>query len=198
MSSLRQELPKTVRDKILSEFNHRCAICGNTRPQIYHIDKNHKNNEISNLLPLCPNHHLSDQHNPTKPFDPIRLSLFRHYKDPNILCAQFEPIFARIKFLLVEHEKIPLKYLEHYSKDLVRFISALEMGNYYATVIQEYLDSATRTTYTLNQTIETCDKDEDIYRYKLLAKRNEIISLVVECLRYQKWTKQAHINENIV
>lgn len=35
-----------------------CVICGYDRViNVHHIDKNRKNNDISNLIVLCPNHH---------------------------------------------------------------------------------------------------------------------------------------------
>src|SRR5262245_21799134 len=39
----RKSLPKSVRERILNEWNHKCAICGKERPQIHHIDGNHDN-----------------------------------------------------------------------------------------------------------------------------------------------------------
>jgi hypothetical protein len=42
-------------------FNHwkqECAICGFDKiVSIHHIDENHENNNPTNLIPLCPNHH---------------------------------------------------------------------------------------------------------------------------------------------
>jgi hypothetical protein len=36
----------------------KCAICGWFKTvEVHHIDGNHKNNELKNLIPLCPNHH---------------------------------------------------------------------------------------------------------------------------------------------
>lgn len=40
--------------------NHKkeCIICGFDKiVDVHHIDKNHKNNDPKNLVPLCPNHH---------------------------------------------------------------------------------------------------------------------------------------------
>lgn len=35
-----------------------CAICGFDKiVAVHHIDENHQNNDIRNLIPLCPNHH---------------------------------------------------------------------------------------------------------------------------------------------
>ena len=35
-----------------------CIICGEDRiVSVHHYDENHDNNEITNLVPLCPTHH---------------------------------------------------------------------------------------------------------------------------------------------
>lgn len=40
-------------------YEQRCAICGwDLCVDVHHIDGNNKNNEPSNLIPLCPNHHV--------------------------------------------------------------------------------------------------------------------------------------------
>ena len=101
MAEKRKRVPKVIKDRVLDEYNHLCAICGASRPQIHHIDENPANNDPLNLLPLCPNHHLTDVHNPTQKMDPLRLYLFRKYRDPQILSPQFEPLFKRLRFLLV-------------------------------------------------------------------------------------------------
>src|SRR5689334_6368420 len=92
----RVKIPKPTADAVLKEFNHLCAVCGETSPQLHHIDENPANNDPLNLLPLCPNHHLSDQHNPTAKIDPGILALFRRHKDPTILTPEFDPFFRRI------------------------------------------------------------------------------------------------------
>ena len=42
-----------------SAYPHKCALCSwNKVVDVHHIDNNHKNNNIENLIPLCPNHHV--------------------------------------------------------------------------------------------------------------------------------------------
>jgi len=42
----------------LQNHAHSCAICGFDKiVAIHHIDETHSNNDPSNLIPLCPNHH---------------------------------------------------------------------------------------------------------------------------------------------
>lgn len=37
---------------------HKCCVCGEEKiVAVHHYDGNHNNNEISNLVPLCPTHH---------------------------------------------------------------------------------------------------------------------------------------------
>jgi hypothetical protein len=55
MRKARPSILRPIKDSVLREFNHRCAICGKERPQIHHIDENPANNDPLNLIPLCPN-----------------------------------------------------------------------------------------------------------------------------------------------
>jgi 5-methylcytosine-specific restriction endonuclease McrA len=89
MAKDRAHIPRTVRDQVMGEFNHRCAKCGADHPHLHHIDEDPSNNDPMNLIPLRPNCHLIDQHNPTQRIEPERLMLFRKYKDPAILTPQF-------------------------------------------------------------------------------------------------------------
>jgi len=50
-------IPKKLKDKLLVEACHVCVICGNSRVQSHHIDGNKENNDESNLIVLCVNHH---------------------------------------------------------------------------------------------------------------------------------------------
>jgi len=39
-------------------WDQKCAVCGfDEIVSVHHIDENHSNNDVSNLIPLCPNHH---------------------------------------------------------------------------------------------------------------------------------------------
>lgn len=40
-------------------YGKKCAICGFDKVvEVHHIDRNRDNNDVSNLIPLCPNHHV--------------------------------------------------------------------------------------------------------------------------------------------
>lgn len=189
MAKTRLQIPKAIRDKVLKEFNHRCAICGTDRPQVHHIDEDPSNNELLNLIPLCPNCHLVDQHNPTTPMDSEKLRLFRQFKDPTILKPQFHPLFVRMKFL--DQVKGDSKYedLRRCSMDLVDFVSSLEMGSFYSKTIWERLrPPAIISVHSPDFPIEINRQDaEEKYRAILLGMREEVYSLVIELLRYQNW-----------
>lgn len=42
-----------------SKWKKECIICGFDKVvDVHHLDHNNKNNDINNLIPLCPNHHM--------------------------------------------------------------------------------------------------------------------------------------------
>lgn len=52
----RKQSPEEIRTKILLWCSRHCCLCGkqcSTNIEIHHIDKNHNNNDIDNLIPLC-------------------------------------------------------------------------------------------------------------------------------------------------
>jgi hypothetical protein len=178
MSNRRQLIPKSVRDALLNEFNHRCAMCGGDRPQIHHIDENPSNNTLDNLIPLCPNNHLLDSHNPTHPIEPDKLRLLRRFKDPMILSPSFDPLFRRARFLL-QLRDVPLdvEVTEAQIAELVAFVRALVMGDFYASRLSELLSRPAnpRVWYTdtpdseIQKHQELCEHE---FRQKLLDSRD--------------------------
>lgn len=195
----RMPVPKGTRDAVLHEYNHRCAVCATDRPQLHHIDEDPANNAPENLLPLCPNCHLTDQHDPTRRMGVEKLALFRRYKDPAILSPEFQPLFARFQFLLSvdptdtsETERIEARVAE-----LVGFVRALEMGSFYAGQIEQLTATPFRGFITFlgealdperqRQYDESCCE----YRRHLIEVRDEIAHLVVELLRYQSWSRNS-------
>ncbi len=143
MKKGRSSIRKSVSESVLNEYRHLCAICGSPRPQLHHINTNPSDNDYFNLIPLCPNCHLTDQHDPhdpTKPIDPEILALFRRYKDPTILTPQFVPIFQRSRFLF---SCIPTTWAEYYAtyQTFLRLIGALYVGDFYATEMSRILCS---------------------------------------------------------
>jgi hypothetical protein len=192
MAKTRRHIPRDVKDKVLSEFNHRCAICGSDNPQLHHIDEDPSNFDPLNLIPLCPNCHLTDQHSPTKSLEPSRLRLFREYKDPTILKPQFHPLFSRLQFLDSIGDDTDIGGLRQQADELVAFVAELEMGNFYSKKIRELTrdyppagvvgDPEAEHQYRLKKR-----KWEETYRERLRRVRDEVYSLAVELLRFQPW-----------
>ena len=132
MAKNRVTIPTAIRESVLKEFSHHCAICGKDSPHIDHIDGDPSNNDPMNLIPLCPNCHLTDKHNPTTPIDSEKLRLFREFRDPTILKPQFQPLFIRMKFLNSITDYAKTSDLWNCSGDLFDFVAHLEMGGFYS------------------------------------------------------------------
>jgi hypothetical protein len=192
MSKSRPVIPKGVSDAVLKEYNHRCSMCGHDKPHLHHIDENPSNNDPSNLLPLCPNCHLLDTHDPTAPIDPNKIRLFRRCKDPAIFDPRFEPLWKRLKFLRLKeiNEVVQWEYSCH---DLKSFLRSLKMGEYYSSrvahVLQRPLEHA---TVELIRTGKAKDQDQvkQMSADLLHSTRASIIEdLCVELLRFQEWSR---------
>ncbi|QDV87413.1 HNH endonuclease [Planctomycetes bacterium TBK1r] len=193
MSKNRIAIPKKIRETILKEFNHRCAICGTHKPTIHHVDDDPSNNDPLNLLPLCPNCHYLDQHDPTSPIDPRKLAIFRKHKDPLILSPQFEPLFRRLTFLLeLEDSTFHTQRSSASAQDLVDFVAELKMGSFYSKRIKKLL-YARKPSRSLEdiKVNELRTQWEDEHRSELLKHltlvTDRVFDNVVELLRYQGW-----------
>lgn len=58
--SEREPMPKDTRMRILQRARDRCEnpdCRSDARPHVHHIDSDHRNNNLRNLLALCPNCH---------------------------------------------------------------------------------------------------------------------------------------------
>ena len=194
----RVAIPKKTAEAVLGEYSHRCAICGSDRPHLHHVDEDPSNNDQSNLLPLCPNCHLRDQHNPTHRIETAKLQLFRWFKDPAILRPQFHPVFARQEFLsAVTEGEDPVDGLERQANELIELVQAMEMGDFYAKRISELI-APLRYAFVINlgggpdpaYERQRREKSRD-YRAKLVANRVAVRALLVESLRYQRWANEA-------
>jgi len=186
MSTSRPSIPKSLRDRVLNEYNHRCAVCGGDRPHLHHIDEDPTNNVELNLLPLCPNHHLNDQHNPTTKLPVRRLALFRRFKDPQILAPQFAPLYKRVDFLLDSPHDLHYSESSHAARDLIDFVGSLEMGPYYSKQLEQLIGEPRRYTYTTGPG-EPENTLTTLHQQALLQHSNRCIELIVEQLRYQRW-----------
>jgi hypothetical protein len=192
---MRKRLSVKLELQVRREFNHLCAVCGRPNPQIHHIDGDHSNNERDNLLPLCPNHHLLDAHSPTDPIDPVKLKLFRRYRDPVILFSQFHPLFQRMRFLLgLDFKTLELSKVAAQASELADFIGYLEIGGFYKDRISALVCwHPGPRVYAFDQTPEYYDalKREDTAKYaeRLAANADAAVALVIELLRFQSWQR---------
>jgi uncharacterized protein with HEPN domain len=189
----RRPIPKAVREQVLKEYNHRCAICGEDHPQLHHIDEDPSNNEALNLIPLCPNCHLNGQHNPHQALDEDKLRFFRVYKHPLILKPQFHPLFIRLKFLENPATE-EIKRLNAAAADLIDLVKMHEMGEFYAKKIGHLVSMRRTSGITIigNRASELRRDqrrraDQVKYREQLASVRERVHALVVEMLAYQSW-----------
>jgi hypothetical protein len=204
MNKIRKEPPKKIKDKVLKEFNHLCAICCDMKPyEIHHIDGNPSNNDPLNLIPLCPNCHTKYMHDPTNKIEMGKIKLFRIYKDKTILSDKFHPLFIRMQFLdSINLQKSCMAELLKQVQELLDFIKVLNKGEFYknklkgllkppsslpqieAILIGDYDSKVSKSNDNKK------DKErEKAYRDQLLAAKEEVEKLIVECLCYQSWEK---------
>lgn len=192
MAKKRRTLTNGVRDSILAEFKHLCAMCGNHSPQVHHIDGEPTNNNPSNLLPLCPNCHLLDIHDPTAKPDPGRIALFRKSKDPFVLDSRFLPIWKRIKACQssIEFRMLSSSWSEF--DDLTNFVTHFNMGEYYAEQLKNARkESIRKSVYKVHP--KGGKIPDDFWSSQLYVETSckvcieDIESFCVEMLRYQGW-----------
>jgi hypothetical protein len=185
----RPKIPKRILDKVLGEYDHKCAVCGHAKPHLHHIDGNSSNHAELNLIPLCPNHHLIDQHDPTRKADAKLLSFFRMYRDPHILSPKFKPLFDRLEFLFIDQETND-EVMRRKVDDLINFVQVLKMGRYFA---QEISDRLRDMPITYNVDIAKAVSGESIMIERAMpsqfeAFRIKVIQFLVEALKYQDWS----------
>mgnify|MGYP000854145153 CR=1 FL=1 len=189
----RTEIPKAVKEHVLDEYRHRCAICGGDKPQLHHIDEDPSNHDPMNLLPLCPNHHLNDlhdKHDPTAKFDVERLKLFRRYKDPTILDHRFAPLWRRCQSFLNSLD-LPQDHLSSAANELLDFVSVLKLGRFYRRKIAGFAFGRFQYIslgHPENSRMVTRLREDAAESIRL--HRQEIEALIVELLRYQNWLTQ--------
>ena len=221
MTKNRVHIPQKTRDQVLKEFRSKCAMCGMYDPQLHHIDEDPSNNDPINLIPLCPNCHLTDQHNPTQAIDPVKLRLFRQCKDPTILTPQFHPLFKRMRFLFEIQLDCDADQMIKQSDEattqsweLVKFVEYLQMGEFYSNQIERLVRRPKRERASIPQADYgdpdalcmsrqsrkvTADhqvrrpnpRESEAGRYceQLCEVRDKVVELVLELIRYQRWTK---------
>ena len=195
MEKTRINIPKNISEKVLKEFNYKCAICGAEKPHLHHINEDPSDNNIENLLPLCPNCHLIDLHNPTDKIDTKKLYIFRKYKDPLILGPKFHTLFIRLLFLYDLTPDSDLKIVRDNIEELTDFINALEMGSFYAKKIKDLLKKPAKA-YSIGidgpdyEYLAAVRRDNQEYLKQVQDKSEDVLNLSIELLRYQNWNKK--------
>jgi 5-methylcytosine-specific restriction endonuclease McrA len=191
MVKKRTSIPRDTRDGVLREFNHQCAVCRAPHPHIHHIDGDPGNHSPDNLLPLCPNCHLVDNHNPTQRPDARKLKLFRIHKDPSILSAEFEPLFRRFTFLYAVESSAELDGASEAVDELIAFVGSFQMGDFYAKRLATLLKYRAWEVFSIGEpesvARQRARERRERHRAQLISGRDEAIALVVELMRYQPW-----------
>lgn len=197
----RERISAATKNQVLAEYSHHCAICNRPNPQLHHIDEDPSNSDPLNLLPLCANCHLTDQHNPTRRIDVPKLQLFRRHKDPCILSPQFHPIYARQLFLdQVEPGDKDTSELETKAKELLEFVRFLVMGDFYSKQLAGLLEKkrrviAFRLDGAPDPELERQRREYRAeYRQALIDNRERAQELLIEMLRYQPWANNGRSN----
>lgn len=198
MVKKRISIPVKTKNKVLKEFRHKCGVCGNHDPQLHHIDEDPSNNDPLNLIPLCPNCHLQDTHDPTEPIQPSKIAIFRRTRDPHVLDTHFHPIWIRLKFLRENDSERSIS-LSYSVKDLLNFVRSFNMGGYYSEKISHILKKPMEF-YRVYLKEESKNPSSKIDQEEILSKDVEdfrataIEDLCVEMLRYQNWNNKNNKN----
>ena len=197
MAKQRERIPAKIREEVLKEYRHLCAKCGGVGPQLHHINEDPSNNDLMNLIPLCPNCHLTDQHNPTQRIEPGKLRLFRQYKDPAILSPQFHALYRRAEFLDTLDSDDALarfQWLGEQTLELIAFVESLEMGEYYGKRLSRLmLDRKFITDELQDRQVSELQYDFHIMAFGatrgliLRDARDQVYDLLIELLRFQRW-----------
>jgi hypothetical protein len=197
MAKERIAIPKPTKESLLKEYNHRCSICGTNNPHIHHIDENPSNNNLDNLIPLCPNCH-GNIHHPTSHISANKLKLFRKYKNDRILSDEFEPLFRRMIFLYNLEIDSAIVEINDCVNELVEFVSYLEKGTFYSQRIKDLIGQSDSTfafafVFPVETNYQKQQHEEDgkikriSYIKRLQENREQVDNLIVELLVFQNW-----------
>jgi hypothetical protein len=191
-NAARKSIPQATQKRVLRAFRGRCAMCGDDQPQLHHIDNDRSNSaDEYNLLPLCSRCHLTDVHDPTAPIDRDKLLLFRKYRDPSILASGFEPLFRRIRFVLDPTLISGHNEARWLVNDLRLFLFPFVHGAYYSAKITGLLAFGPAVAPRAGEPLATHTETVSRYRSHVTKHREQVIDLIVEMLRYQRWAEHA-------
>ncbi len=114
------------------------------------------------------------------------MKLFREYKDPTILVAQFQPLYKRLVFLFEVSDDSKDEQLVRDSGQLIKFVSFLEMGKFYSDELRELISALPRVFVDGTPP----QQYERLFREQLERNRTKALDLVIELLRYQNWNDE--------
>jgi hypothetical protein len=191
MAKQRVSIPKTIRDQVLKEYAHRCAMCGTDRPEIHHIDEDPSNNHELNLIPLCPNCHTNVVHTPFDAVEVRKLQLFRKYRHQLILAPQFHPIFTRLVFLDDVGAGANWENLR------IRIVKAQEKGDFYGGEISRLLAfHPFNASFSIpfggsvpKWYVDEKNKERPKYIEQVCQARERVYDLIIEMLAFQNWKR---------
>jgi len=120
--------------------------------------------------------------------------MFRRFKDPTILSAEFEPLYARLRFL---DNVDGATDFEASIRELISFVRALTMGQFYGDRLASMLKMPRNFALLYLEGSEyqqrKAEHQQDCRRV-LIGGRDEVRRLAVELLRYQPWSKSNRTN----
>lgn len=137
---------------------------------------------------------MLDQHNPTAPVEPLKLRLFRKYKDPTLLGPQFDPLFRRLAHLWTVTPESDADELLGLSQELVAFVNALKMGEFYHRRLFSLIAIPSTHWFTVEGDSHRQADLRRQYCAQLLRNREKAADLIVEMLRYQEWPPPARMH----
>lgn len=137
------DVPHDLADELLYKADMRCCVCGRQRGvQIHHIDADHSNNAVDNLIPLCVQHHsqASEKGGLGRIWRP---SLLRRYRTNH---------FERVEKL--RHAQMRLDAIvEEFGSQLAQPREEYNLGVVYQEGFGEFLKYCTQLDKTLRASI---------------------------------------------
>jgi tetratricopeptide (TPR) repeat protein len=108
-------IPPKLKNKLLVEARHTCAICGERGVQVHHIDGNKKNHDESNLIVLCLPHHneaewSKEGHGLTAKLIPAQLRLYKEKQKQELIYYERTKVEVAGELILPIP---PMRYFAH-------------------------------------------------------------------------------------
>lgn len=202
MTSQRINIPKAAHDRVLKEYDYRCAICEAGKPEVYHIDDDMPGDDL-NLLPLCSKCHERFASRSSDAVEMYKLKLFRKYKQQLILHSLFHLIFKRLIFLDGIDADIEWEYMQSKIGELIRIVSIQERGDFYAKEISRLVAFrpfvASYSVSLFDDSVpewyaEAKKKEKPKHIEQVRQSKEQICDLIIEMLTLQALPSQTISN----